>query len=829
MNPQLNFMLQQAVQSFQNNNLERADSILQKVLQADSKNFVALHILGLIKSSQGKYQEGADLLARASRLNPNEASIQYNLAKVLMDCGNHKKSLPHHKRAVDLAPKNPDAWLNYGKTLSHLEFNQEALHAFEKTLAIQPNYAEAWSNYGLALNQLERFEEALESFEKAIRLRPDHAEAWSNKGIALKNLKRYDDAIAQLDHALSLNPQNAEAWSNKGAVLSAMKVPEEAIPHFDKALQLNPNNAEIWSNKGAVLNTMQRHEEAISHFDKALQITPDYAEAWSNKGAVLSAVKRYEEAIAHFDQSLSLRPGHSETWRNKGAVLSNMRYYEEAIEHFDQSIKLKLDNADAWGSKGLALNLLKRYEEAISSLNEALRLKPDIDWGYGSLLQLNKKICSWSNLAEDIEKLEGKLHANEKVVHPFIMHSSIDDSSLHKKAAEIFANSEYPENPALGPILKRPRNKKIRIGYFSADFRNHAVSFLTAELFELHDKSKFEIIAFSAGPDDQSTMRLRLEKAFDQFIDINNHSDQDVAKLARELGIDIAVDLGGFTAENRLGIFTYRAAPIQVSYIGFLGTTGTPYMDYLLSDRTITPEGTEQFYSEKIACLPSYQVNDSQRRISEKVFTRSELGLPENGFIFTCFNNNYKILPSIFASWMRILKACEGSILFLYAENESVKHNLIKEAEALGVDGQRLKFGKHLPADEYLSRYRACNVFLDTTPYNAGTTASDALWTGLPVLTLIGKSFASRVAASILNAIGLPELITDSQAEYEALAIELAHNPQKLATIKRKLSQNRQGTRLFDTATFTKNIEVAYTKMYERYQADLAPDHIFIQ
>jgi predicted O-linked N-acetylglucosamine transferase (SPINDLY family) len=306
-------------------------------------------------------------------------------------------------------------------------------------------------------------------------------------------------------------------------------------------------------------------------------------------------------------------------------------------------------------------------------------------------------------------------------------------------------------------------------------------------------------------------------------------SDKAVAQLARELDIDIAVDLGGFTAECRTGIFAYRAAPIQMSYIGFLGTMGIEYMDYLLADKTIIPESLERYYFEKIVYLPSYQVNDRNRVISDRQFTRQELGLPERGFVFCCFNNNFKILPAPFDGWMRILKAVEGSVLFLYAENHWVQGNLIKEAEARGINGQRLVFGNRLSPDEYLARYRTCDLFLDTTPYNAGTTASDALWTGLPVLTLIGKSFASRVAASILNAIGLPELITDSQAEYEALAIELAHNPQKLGTIKRKLSQNRQSTRLFDTAAFTKNIETAYTKMYEQYQADLAPDHIFIQ
>jgi predicted O-linked N-acetylglucosamine transferase (SPINDLY family) len=321
---------------------------------------------------------------------------------------------------------------------------------------------------------------------------------------------------------------------------------------------------------------------------------------------------------------------------------------------------------------------------------------------------------------------------------------------------------------------------------------------------------------------------LRLSQAFNQFIDVREKSEKEIAQLARELKIDIAVDLGGHTKDSRTGIFSYRAAPIQASYIGYLGTMGMEYYDYLLADEIIIPKNALQFYPEKIAYLPSYQSNDRKRIISDRVFARRELGLPEKGFVFCCFNNNYKILPATFAGWMRILKAVESSVLFLYAENKWAEENLKKEAKARGIDSSRLVFGRQIPMEEYLARYRVCNLFLDTTPYNAGTTASDALWTGLPVLTLIGQSFASRVAASLLKAIGLPELITNSQEEYEVLAIELALNPMKLADIKLKLAKNRLTTPLFDTPLFTKHIEAAYIQMYERYQNDLKPDHLSI-
>ncbi|MBT8622637.1 hypothetical protein AOC22_07090, partial [Polynucleobacter paneuropaeus] len=455
--------------------------------------------------------------------------------------------------------------------------------------------------------------------------------------------------------------------------------------------------------------------------------------------------------------------------------------------------------------------------------------KSDIDWALGDLLHTKMKICSWSGLAESLEAISKKVAANEKVAQPFPLLALNDDSFLHKKSSEIYVQSRYSFNSVLEPIIKRPQSQKIRVGYFSADFHNHATGYLMAELFELHDKSQFELVGFSFGPIAIDEMRQRLKKSFDQFIEVGSKSDVEVAKLSRELNIDIVVDLKGFTQDARTGIFAHRSAPIQVNYLGYPGTIGADYMDYIIADKTLIPPQSQQSYSEKVVYLPnSYQVNDRQRIVSDKQFTRQELGLPENGFVFCCFNNNFKILPATFAGWMRILKAVEGSVLWLLQDNHWAPENLKKEAEKQGIAADRLLFAERLPLPEHLARHRQADLFLDTFPYNAHTTTSDALWAGLPVLTLMGESFASRVAASLLNAIGLPELITSTQQEYEALAIELAQNPQKLIEIKLKLAKNRLTAPLFDTPLFTKNLEATYIKMYERYRADLQPDHITI-
>jgi predicted O-linked N-acetylglucosamine transferase (SPINDLY family) len=440
------------------------------------------------------------------------------------------------------------------------------------------------------------------------------------------------------------------------------------------------------------------------------------------------------------------------------------------------------------------------------------------------------KICDWSNLAHAIDDLSKKVMANEKVTTPFMLLAMNDDASLNRKSSEIYTQFKHPLNPSLGPIPKHAKKEIIRIAYFSPDFQNHPVSILSSQLFEIHDRERFEVFAFSlrkAPVGDE--MCLRLKKGFDRFIDVDSMSDLEIAQLARELGVDIAIDLAGLTQYSRTGIFSYRAAPIQVNYLGYCGTLGADYIDYIIADKTLIPSDSQSCYLERVVYLPnSYQVNDRKRLISDRQFTRQELGLPENGFIYCCFNNNYKILPATFDGWMRILKAVEGSVLWLFQDNPWVVDNLKSEALNHGVEANRLVFAERMPPSEHLARHRLADLFLDTYPCNAGTTASDALWAGLPVLTLMGGSFVSRMAASLLNAIGLPELITSTQEEYEVLAIELATNPHKLADIKLKLAKNRLTTPLFDTPLFTKNLEVAYSKMYERYQDDLQPDHITI-
>ena len=639
----------------------------------------------------------------------------------------------------------------------------------------------------------------------------------------------FSQAKSLFDYILKMQPKNFDALHAMGFIYGIENDHQEAFNYSLRALKIKPDDLEVNINCAKALQEIGKHLDSIKYHQKAIYLSPNNPYVWLGCGKSFQSLRHYDEAITYYDKALSLNPDFAAAWSNKGDTLNELRCYDEAIAHFDKALSLDPDFAAAWSNKGMSLHELKRYDEAIAHFDKAISLKSNIDWVSGDLLHTKMKICSWSGLVKSLEDISKKVVANEKVVNPFSLLALNDDALLHKKSSETYIQSRYPFNSILGPIFKHPESQKIRVGYFSADFHNHATGYLMAELFELHDKSQFELVGFSFGPIANDEMRQRLEKSFDQFIEVGRKSDMEIAQLSRGLNIDIAVDLKGFTQDSRTGIFANRAAPIQVNYLGYPGTMGADYIDYIIGDKILIPPESQQYYSEKVVYLShSYQVNDRKRIISEKKFTRQELGLPDQGIVFCCFNNNYKILPTTFEGWMRILKVVEGSVLWLFQDNSWVAENLKKEAEKQGIAADRLIFAERLPLPEHLARLHQADLFLDTLPYNAHTTTSDALWTGLPVLTLMGQSFASRVAASLLNAIGLPELITNTQEQYEALAIELAINPKKLENIKLKLANNRLIAPLFDTPLFTKNLESAYIKMMERYQTDLEPGHIAI-
>jgi predicted O-linked N-acetylglucosamine transferase (SPINDLY family) len=673
------------------------------------------------------------------------------------------------------------------------------------------------------------FAEAKILLYKILDSEPKNFDALNLIGVINGNQNNHLEALNFFKKAQKIRPGDILINFNLAKSFSEIGDDLEAVKYYEIAIKLDKNHLGSLLNFGKSLDQLKRYDEALIYYDHAIKLKPDYFEAHYNKGNTLKTLKRNDEALIHYDQAIKLKPDFFEAYNNRGTTFESLKRYDDALFNYDQAIKLKPDFSLPYNNKGNIFKYLKRYDEALLNFEKALKLKPDYEYLFGMYLHTKMFICDWQNYKDKVENLLLQISKNKKSCSCLQLLSLNDTPSIQYKSSEIWINDKHPFNFSLGPILKSKRRDKIKIGYYSPDFREHPVTNLIIELLELHNKNQFELFGFYFGPPDSSQMNKRVLTAFNKFFDVGLKSDKDIALMSREIGIDIAVDLAGFTKYARTDIFAYRAAPIQVNYLGYPGTMATNYIDYIIADPIIIPPESQKYYSEKVVYLPnSYQPNDRKREISKKIFTKEELDLPKEGFVFCCFNNNFKITPPTFNGWMRILKSVNGSVLWLLEENPIAASNLRKEAQFRGVNPNRLIFAKRTNLSEHLARHRAADLFLDTLPYNAHTTTSDALWAELPVLTCMGESFASRVAASLLNAIELPELITTTQEQYEALAIELATTPEKLRSIKQKLERNKLTTALFDTPRFTKHIEAAYKQMHERYQADLSPNNIYI-
>ena len=541
---------------------------------------------------------------------------------------------------------------------------------------------------------------------------------------------------------------------------------------------------------------------------------------------MLGELKRFDQALANYNQAIAIKPDDARAFYNRGNALKELKRFDEAREDYDQAISLKRDfAADAFDNRGAVLAELGRFDEALASYNQAIALVPDHKFAFSGSADCAIKQCDWTRRDELSDALRRHVIERKSRISPFLLLGLSDDAALHRSCAMYYVQDRFgpaPQRLRSGAIR---RNDKIRIAYLSSDFRRHAVAYLVAELFERHDRAKFEVLGVSFGADDGSDMRSRLMAGFDRFIDVGTQTDQEVARLINDLQVDIAVDLNGHTQDARLGILAFRPAPIQVSYLGYPGTTGADFIDYIIADATVLPFDQQPHYTENIVHLPDcYQANDRQRPIASYTPTREELGLPAEGLVFCCFNNIWKIAPPVFDVWMRLLNAVEPSVLWLANANDAAVENLKRAAAAQGVDPMRLVFAPRVDRlEDHLARHRVADLFLDTLPYNAHTTASDALWAGLPVLTCRGNAFAGRVAASLINAVGLSELATESLAEYEALALRLATDASLLRGLRKRLERNRLEFPLFDTDRFCRNIETAYTTMWEFWQRGEKP------
>ena len=864
--------------------LKEAKIIYEELLKLNPNQFEVLHLLGTLEAQIGNFNKSIELLQKAIYINPNHWDSYSNLGNAFIEINEFNLAIENYDKSIILNPDNANDYCYRGFAFYRLNRPKEALSSIAHALEIKSDFVLALLFYGNSQLSLGEIGEAIVTFNKAIFMEPYNPVCHMSLGTALIANTQYQEALTSIDHAIFLKKDYADAYLSRGDVLVTLGQKESAIEsyresikynsrrvesHFnlgvtladsnqldsailslEAAIKLDSNFAEAYAAFGIVRGRMSQFDEAYAKLSKAIEIKPEECSFYLNRGNILADLRRFEESFADYDKAIEIKSDYHFAFCNKGHVLlTYLNSPEAALVYFDVAITLQPKFATAYINRGEAFNRLNQLEKALESFLIALEIDPTAPYIIGKCLHYKMKICDWDNFEEGISIYESMMVNNIPAAVPFEALNFTDNPELHYKAARLNLAGKVKENNILGDFPNRPQNPIIKIGYYSADLYYHPVAIWLVEQLENHDKTKVELYAFCF-KSVQDPMRDRLEAAFDHWIDVQGMSDLEIAVLSRELAIDIALDLNGHTAEGRPGVFAARAARIQLNHLGYPGSMGAEYIDYIIGKtpsqaEQITPlveqievqPDDRQFITEKIAFVPSAYTYDRQRQIGVISLTRGQLGLPESGFVFTCQNGCQKLTPEVFDIWMAILNAVPESVLWLLKPNDTAVKNLYKEAHARGVDPVRLIFTprEHVPVDQekarigrYLASYKLADLFLDTWPYNAGTTAIDALWAGLPVLTKQGRSTVSRMAAGALREMEVPELITKSPKDYLELAIELATQPKKLDQIKDKLQKNKLTTSLFDPVTNTKHIENAYLQMHQRCQAGLKPEDFIV-
>lgn len=681
---------------------------------------------------------------------------------------------------------------------------------------------------GITLHRGKKFADAEKIYRAILEFSPSHFDSLHLLGVLNGQRRNFAEALNFFDLAVAIQPKNPTLHFNHGNARRDAGFFEDALASFSTALKLKPQFTAAFLGRAQIYQKLSRHDEAEKNFLSAIELEPENADIRIEVGNFYVSIGRHTNAATQLEALLALCPNSPTVLCKLADIYRNTLRLRKALESYDSALRYQKDFPEAHYGRGIVLQAFKRYEEALLSYELAARLHPSPKRLLGRFISCRLMICDWRDLEKQKRQLLSQIEAGQHATTPFAALSVIQNPELLLKCNQLYINDLAPYSKRTKNFRKKSGSQKIRVGYFSSDFRNHPVSQLIVGLFENHDRSRFETIGIDIcpAPGDETTRRIAV--ALDHFESIGLASLQEAVSRSESLELDIAIDLNGLTFGAKPQIFANRVAPVQVNYLGFPGTSGANFYDYLIGDRVVIPEDHFRFYTEKIAYLPwSYLPNDSRKEISRITPTREEAGLPRDGFVFCCFNNSYKISPDIFRVWMRILKSVEGSVLWLSEMNSPAVRNLSREAEAAGVNPDRLVFALRTPKlADHLARHRLADLFLDTLHYNAHTTASDALWSGVPVLTCLGESFAGRVASSLLHAIDLPELICSTTDQYEEIAIDIARSPERLTTLKKKLRRNRFTKPLFNTRSFARNMEDLYLSMWSRYQSGLPPAHI---
>ena len=664
--------------------------------------------------------------------------------------------------------------------------------------------------------------EAEKLYRSFIENAPENIEALALLGTLNAQKGSFDEAVRLLERSLAIEPRQPFALNSLGNALNSLGRYEDALVAFDKVLTYQRNHPTALNNRATSLRALRRPQEALASIDRAITANPSYPEAFNNRGLALHDLGRLDDALRSYDRALVLKPQFPDALKNRGNLLRALKRFNDALVSYDKALQLMPD-ASTYHGRSVANMGLHRFDDALADIEKAVQLDPHLPYALGQLLVIKSQLCHWEHFDETRRQVIAAIESGARACAPFTSLSIDCPQEVRRRCSDIHAADRYPARQMPPAKTKRrdetPPSDRIRVAYLSAQFQSHATALLIAGVLEHHDKARFEVYGISFGPRDKNAVPDRSERAFEHFVDVGGRSDLEIAEMLRDRQIDIAVDLMGFTAGCRTGIFSFHPVPVQVNYLGYPGTMSDGYMDYIIADRFVIPDQDRPHYSEQVVYLPdSYQCNDSKRPVPSNPPARADVGLPKTGFVYCSFNADYKITPEMFDVWMRILRRVEGSVLWLLESNPTAKRNLQREAEKRGISADRLVFAPVAAYPAHLTRHRLADLFLDTLPIGAHTTASDALWAGLPVLTCAGDSFAGRVGESLLNAVGLPQLVTHSFADYEEKAVALAMNPSELAEIGAKLERNRTTHALFDTERITRTLEAAYTRMVQRHR-----------
>jgi predicted O-linked N-acetylglucosamine transferase (SPINDLY family) len=700
----------------------------------------------------------------------------------------------------------------------------DALALLSNILTIHPDSAPTLLLHGQVLQRLGRHAEAIDTFNAALGRQDDLPAAHVGRATSLQCLGRSVEAIVSFDRALTMEAQSVVALAGRGSALHALGRNDEAMASLQAALAIEPEHVEALYGVAQVLQSSQRFPEALEAYCTVLALRPEHVDALLHRGIVQHLLGDRAAAVTDFDGVLELDPRSATAAYNRGVVLLSLGRRDDAIASFNRALAIRHDYADALHNLAIALSEIELHDEARACYERLVAIDPEYPHALGNLAHYSAQVGLLTGREALIERLEEGVRRGRPVSVPFVFMSLSHDASAQLSCASLHAAARHPFRGLEGSVGKLRTHERVRVAYISANFHDHAMAYLLAGVFEQHDRDRFEVTAISLGPDSNGPMRRRLVPAFDRFVDARQISDQEVARIIGEGEIDIAVDLMGYTGDARPDILAYRPAPIQVNYLGYPGTMGASYIDYILADRFVIPREFERYYSENVVCLPdTFQANDSRRVVADSITQRKDFGLPDAGMVFCSFNNTYKISPAMFAIWMRLLQQVDGSVLWLLGGREVLEGNLRHEARVRGVDPGRLVFAPRIPYEEHLARYRHADLFLDTLPFNAGTTASDALWAGLPVLTCAGQAFSARMAGSLLVAAGLPELVTYSLEEYESVALTIGLDPHRARALRKRLTLERERSTIFDTARFSRHLELAYLKMQEVRRSGALP------